>query len=79
MFVAHRYGRIEAVAVLPDARGRGVGSSLLEAAESWLSQRGCKVARLSVFAFNDEASALHTARGYSPLVTFMQRDIGHEA
>jgi GNAT superfamily N-acetyltransferase len=79
IFVAHRYGRIEAVSVLPRYRARGIASALLTSAEQWLAKQGCRVARLSVFAFNDEASALHARRGYEPLVTFVQRNLDDRA
>lgn len=79
MFLPHRYGRIEAVSVLPQFQCRGIGTALLEGAEQWLARRGCKVARLSVFASNRTASAMHVARGYTPLVTYMQRNIDDAA
>jgi ribosomal protein S18 acetylase RimI-like enzyme len=78
-FVPHRYGRIEAVAVLPAFRSRGIGTALLQRAEGWLAGQGCKIARLSVFASNRAACRLHVARGYAPVVEFMQRDIGNDA
>jgi ribosomal protein S18 acetylase RimI-like enzyme len=79
MFVGHRFGRIEAVSVLPQFQSLGVGTSLLEAAEEWLALQGCKVVRLSVFAANSKACALYAARGYEPVVTFLQRKLDNGA
>jgi GNAT superfamily N-acetyltransferase len=73
MFVPHRYGRIEAVAVRPEFRSRGIGTSLLRAAEQWLSEQGCEIVRLNVFTSNTAACALHTRRGYTPVVTLLER------
>ena len=78
MFVPHRYGRIEAVAVLPDFRSRGIGTVLLRAAEQWLSEQGCEVVRLNVFTSNTAARALHSRRGYTPVVALLQRSIAGE-
>jgi GNAT superfamily N-acetyltransferase len=65
MVLSHRYGRIEAVAVLPQFWRQGIGTASLEGAERALARQGCKVARLSVFASNRMASAVHVARGYT--------------
>lgn len=75
LFVAHRYGSIESVAVLPQFRGEGVGTMLLLAAENWLSHQGCKVVRLSVFASNRRATELHVKRDYAPVVTMMEKSL----
>jgi predicted N-acetyltransferase YhbS len=42
----HPSGWIEALAVLPEYQRQGVGSSLLEWAQTWLAQRGCTSLRL---------------------------------
>jgi ribosomal protein S18 acetylase RimI-like enzyme len=73
IFVTHRYGNIESVAVMPQFQSQGIGAMLLDAAEDWLSGRKCKIARLSVFASNDRATALHVNRGYGPVVTMMEK------
>ncbi len=75
MFTAHRYGRVDAVAVLPRFRARGIASALLDEAEQWLAKNGCKCARLSVFTANTVAAELHAGRGYKPLVMFMEKAI----
>jgi ribosomal protein S18 acetylase RimI-like enzyme len=77
MFVAHRYGNIESVAVLPQFQSQGIGAMLLDAAEDWLSGRKCTIARLSVFASNDRATKLHAKRGYRPVVTMMEKCLVH--
>ena len=37
-----RRGWIDAVAVAPTAQGRGIGSALLDWAEDWLREHGCR-------------------------------------
>ena len=50
----------------PEARGRGVGRALLEAAEAWGRDRGCTAASLSVTAGNSPAERLYRQAGYEP-------------
>jgi ribosomal protein S18 acetylase RimI-like enzyme len=78
MFVPHTHGMIEMLAVLPEYRSRGVGSSLQVAAENWLIERGVSAFRLSVFASNEGAMKLYARRGYVPVTMFMQRKVEPE-
>jgi len=43
-------GYITLFAAAPDARGQGVGGSLLSAAETWLAERGCSSVWISPYA-----------------------------
>jgi ribosomal protein S18 acetylase RimI-like enzyme len=79
MFVPHTYGMIERLAVLPERRSQGVGTSLQVAAERWFAARGISTIRLSVFASNDAAVKLYARRGYVPVTLFMQRKIASDA
>jgi len=79
MFIGHRFGRIEAISVLPQFQSQGIGTVLLDAAEQWLVLQGCKVVRLSVFAANSRACSLYAERGYEPVVTFLQRRMDNGA
>jgi ribosomal protein S18 acetylase RimI-like enzyme len=50
--------------VHPGARGRGLGSRLLELSEEWAGRRRLARLRVTVFERDDAARALLTARGY---------------
>jgi ribosomal protein S18 acetylase RimI-like enzyme len=52
------------MAVLPEWRGRGVGSALLSAAIEWSRQRGLHKLSLSVFPQNKAALALYRKFGF---------------
>lgn len=57
---------IGAMWVAPEARGRGVGRALLDAAEAWGKARGCTNVSLSVTEGNSSAERLYRAAGYEP-------------
>ena len=55
---------LEDLLVRPEWRSRGIGSSLLEAAEQAAMARGCEHIGLSVAAENARARKLYGSRGY---------------
>ncbi|MFB6211569.1 MAG: GNAT family N-acetyltransferase [Halobacteriales archaeon] len=59
-------GVIQNIYVEPAARGRGVGSALLAAAETALGQAGADVVGLEVMATNEAAQRLYEREGYQP-------------
>ncbi|HEY7935166.1 MAG TPA: GNAT family N-acetyltransferase [Solirubrobacteraceae bacterium] len=60
--------------VLPEARGQGVGSALLDAVEARLAQMGIEDMTIGVIARNTEAMRLYERRGAVPFITeFIQR------
>jgi GNAT superfamily N-acetyltransferase len=64
---AIRYGEIAELAVAAHARGRGVGSALVAAAEFWARERGCMYAALDYNARNVDAARFYRDRlGYRP-------------
>ena len=72
-------GVVQNVFVEADARGAGVGSALIEAAEAALAERGAEVAVLEVMADNDEARRLYRRLGYRPhRIEYEKADIGTE-
>jgi GNAT superfamily N-acetyltransferase len=80
MVLSHRYGRIEAVAVLPQFWRQGIGTASLEGAERALARQGCKVARLSACLPPIAWPRPCTWRaGIRALVTLMQRSIDDAA
>jgi GNAT superfamily N-acetyltransferase len=59
-------GHIGDVVVAREARGRGVGTALLAAAERWARARGYRLLTLNVFIDNTEARSMYERAGYSP-------------
>jgi ribosomal protein S18 acetylase RimI-like enzyme len=55
---------ISDLAVAPGMEGRGIGARLLEHAEDWARQRGCRFVTLGVFPGNARARALYERHGY---------------
>jgi ribosomal-protein-alanine N-acetyltransferase len=59
-----KVARLYSIATHAEARGKGVGSALLEASEQLARRRGCKVLRLEVRTDNDAAIRLYERLGY---------------
>lgn len=59
-----RVARLYSIASLPEARGKGVGTALIEAAEAAARQRRCQSLRLEVRTDNDSAIRLYEHLGY---------------
>ncbi|MFC7165691.1 GNAT family N-acetyltransferase [Halospeciosus flavus] len=68
-------GVVDNVYVGPAYRGAGVGSALLDEAESTLAARGADVVSLSVMASNVRARDLYESRGYEAQRVVMERDV----
>jgi len=60
----HRIARLYSIAVAPEARGAGIGESLLAAAERGARRRGRKTFRLEVRTDNAAARRLYARRDY---------------
>ena len=52
--------------VAREARGRGVGTVLLAAAERWARARGYRLITLNVFLDNVDARSVYEKAGYAP-------------
>jgi ribosomal protein S18 acetylase RimI-like enzyme len=59
-------GVIENLYVVPDRRGEGIGTALLEAAETRLGELGADAIALDVMADNESARRFYRDRGYRP-------------
>lgn len=56
--------RLYSLASVPEARGRGIGAALLDAAEHAASERGCRALRLEVRTDNAAAIRLYESHGF---------------
>lgn len=59
--------RLYSIASKPEARGKGVGTALIEAAETFARQRRCRALRLEVRTDNHSAIRLYERLGYRQL------------
>jgi ribosomal protein S18 acetylase RimI-like enzyme len=64
-FAAAPLLNVHDLAVLPEARGRGVGRALLRVAEAFARHQGCCKLTLEVLEGNRPAQGLYTAEGYA--------------
>jgi GNAT superfamily N-acetyltransferase len=56
---------IDELFVSPHARGRGIGTALLDVAEASLAEAGCGCIQLQLGAANSAARAFYQGRGYA--------------
>lgn len=68
---SERAGEIETLAVHPDARGRGIGTTLLRAVESELAELGVDELSLHVVSGNDRAMAFYERHGLRPFAQWL--------
>jgi GNAT superfamily N-acetyltransferase len=66
-------GEIETLVVLPDVRGRGVGTVLMDASEDELTRRGAGTMMTAVLEGNDRTRDFYLRRGMAPTVTYLMR------
>jgi len=59
-------GTVSNLFVVPERRGEGIGSVLLDAAESALREQGADRVALEALADNDRAREFYADRGYEP-------------
>ncbi|MEM4780378.1 MAG: GNAT family N-acetyltransferase [Halalkalicoccus sp.] len=59
-------GIVHNLFVVPDSRGRGIGSALLSAAETALFERGAELIALETLVENEDARRFYDERGYRP-------------
>jgi ribosomal protein S18 acetylase RimI-like enzyme len=68
-----RIGEIESLAVLPEHRGRGLGSALLDRLERALRDQGVTDIVIGVLPGNDGAVRMYERRGYRPTWMYLSR------
>ncbi|MFI5005363.1 MAG: GNAT family N-acetyltransferase [Solirubrobacterales bacterium] len=71
---SHPLAELVTLVVVPDARGQGVGSMLLDAVDARLRELGVEDMAIAVLTTNTDAARLYERRGAVPFVTqFVQR------
>jgi ribosomal protein S18 acetylase RimI-like enzyme len=73
-----RIGEIESLSVLPDHRGRGVGSRLLEELHERLREQGAADFILGALSGNSDAIRLYERHGYRPTWLYLSRLDGRD-
>lgn len=68
-------GTIPLIAVLPKSQGLGVGKLLIEQAEMWAKNLGCRLLHLEVFANNKKANTFYQNIGFKPETVHMIKPI----
>jgi ribosomal protein S18 acetylase RimI-like enzyme len=68
-----RIGEIESLSVLPEYRGSGLGSELLERLETHLHDLGVEDVILGALAGNADAIRLYERRGYRPTWLYLSK------
>jgi len=71
--LAEPAAELETLSVLPEERGQGVGSALLEAVRGELATRGATALSLLVVAGNDEALRFYERHGFSTAAIWLRR------
>jgi GNAT superfamily N-acetyltransferase len=73
LYVPDDAAYIAATAVLPDARGTGVGAALLDAAFEWARNHGHRAACLHYSTANALSTAFWTGVGFIPVMVHLRR------
>jgi ribosomal protein S18 acetylase RimI-like enzyme len=64
-FTRERHGHVSTIVVAPHAERRGVGRTLMRAAEAWTRDRGYRLLTLNVFERNAAARRLYEQCGFA--------------
>src|SRR5215207_2213398 len=68
-----RIGEIETLAVLPEHRGQGIGTELIDRLERELRAQGVTDLVLGLLPGNEAAARLYARRGYRPTWLYLSR------
>jgi GNAT superfamily N-acetyltransferase len=76
MFRSRDFVMIDNAVVDGPRRGTGIGKALFGAATAWARERGLRCVRVTVWHENADARRFYLDRGFRPLTTKMEMDIG---
>jgi GNAT superfamily N-acetyltransferase len=68
-----RMGYVAELYIVQQARGLGVGRSLIAACEVWARRRGLPLITIGVLAKNSHAFAIYESNGYEPYATLLRK------
>jgi GNAT superfamily N-acetyltransferase len=68
-------GTIPLLAVLPESQGLGAGKVLIEYAEMWAKDLGCRLLHLEVFANNKNEKGFYKNLGFQPETVHMIKPV----
>jgi len=71
-------GVVRNIYVEPDRRGDGIGSALLDAAETRLAERGADAVSLDVMADNEDARRFYRRHGYAPHRVELEKSVEND-
>jgi len=71
---------VQAIVIDADSRNRGIGKTLMAAAEGWASERGYRSVALYSNVSRDDAHSFYNALGYRLVATsrLFRRDFGSQ-
>jgi ribosomal protein S18 acetylase RimI-like enzyme len=73
-----RVAEIESLSVLPEHRGRGIGSALMDAVDRELEALGIGDVFVGALAGNEDALRLYRRRGFRPTWLYLSRFAGRD-
>ena len=70
--VRYRFAALMDLMVRPDARNKGIGTALIDAARAWTRQNGLRFLELDVLLGNQRARSLYEREGFAPVLSTMR-------
>ncbi|PWL41435.1 MAG: N-acetyltransferase [Bacillota bacterium] len=70
--VRYRFAALMDLMVRPDARNKGIGTALIDAAKAWTRQNGLRFLELDVLLGNQRARSLYEREGFAPVLSTMR-------
>ena len=70
--VRYRFAALMDLMVRPDARNKGIGTALIDAAKAWTRQNGLRFLELDVWSGNQRARSLYEREGFAPVLSTMR-------
>ncbi|MEY8382511.1 GNAT family N-acetyltransferase [Christensenellaceae bacterium 44-20] len=73
--VPGKFAYLSDLVLLPESRGMGIGSALLEACKNWARERGIFRMKLDSLCKNEVANHLYEREGFRPVVQTMWAEL----